>query len=59
VTFRFFISKSKLSAKEKRRERNPAVAWKAWERSLKYHYGITADLYHQMLDEQGGVCAIC
>lgn len=35
------------------------MARKAWERSLKRKYGITADQYQQMLEEQGGVCAIC
>jgi hypothetical protein len=27
--------------------------------SLKKHYGITKDTYDAMLDEQGGVCALC
>lgn len=28
-------------------------------RSLRHRYGIDAKRYDQMLDEQGGVCAIC
>lgn len=54
--------KSKPSAKDRRKayyRENPDVARKAWERSLKRKYGITADQYHQMLAEQGEVCAIC
>ena len=31
--------------------------WK--DTKLRYHYGIGFDRYSQMLEDQGGVCAIC
>ena len=30
-----------------------------WERHLKSNYGITGEMYKEMLTNQGGVCAIC
>lgn len=27
--------------------------------NLKYHFGITIDDYNQMVQKQGGLCAIC
>ena len=32
---------------------------KNWARSLARNFGITAEEYYKMLEEQNGVCAIC
>lgn len=30
-----------------------------WAYMIEYKFGVTAEQYYQMLEEQGGVCAIC
>lgn len=47
------------------REKKRLAYWKAGgkedrqARNLKRHYGLTPDVYDQMRDAQGNVCAIC
>jgi len=43
------------SKERKRYAESPAK----WERHLRSKYGITAAVYFEMLDAQGGCCAIC
>jgi len=35
------------------------MAKSTWERSLKFHYGITIEDWHAMLIAQSGRCDIC
>ena len=51
----------KVKETEKRyRENHPdMVALKQRKAHLKRRYGITIEIYNQMLEEQGGVCKIC
>ena len=43
-------------AKRRSKERNPDGVWASY---IAKTFGITADDYYRMLEEQGGVCAIC
>lgn len=47
--------------KEQRKDPEKRALWSEYRRrsTLKNRYGITADTYDKMYEEQGGVCAIC
>lgn len=45
-----------LARRKKWVAENP-IGWRSAQ--WKYHYGIDADKYRQMLEDQGGNCAIC
>lgn len=32
---------------------------KSWKNQIKYRYGVTLEIYEEMLLKQNGVCAIC
>lgn len=42
-----------------RKRKSQGSAEKNWEYDLKRKFGITRERYEAILDEQGGVCAIC
>lgn len=48
-----------LRMREVRRLSYPGRRDKVRDEQLKLRYGITLEIYKQMLDDQGDVCAIC
>lgn len=54
VTFKAADDPARYQRELRRRNRIKTKGY-----GLKKVYGITLDQYHKMLDEQGGVCAIC
>lgn len=51
--------RSKRSGYAKERRRRPEVKAALRDRHLQKRYGLTLAAYNQMLEAQGGVCAIC
>lgn len=48
------------AAMKERKKRDPSLYDRIeWKSKLKRLYGITPEQYHEMLANQGGVCAIC
>lgn len=49
-----------LEKEKNRKQRDPTIYRRVeWPSKLKNLYGITVDIYYQMLENQGGGCAIC
>lgn len=44
------------AARQSRRQADP---FKAWSTTLSERFGITAEQYNALLEEQGGCCALC
>lgn len=53
-------NKDKIAKRSKAyRDAHPEVVAKMWENSIRSLFGINADDYNKMFDEQGGCCAVC
>jgi hypothetical protein len=59
---RAYYAKNRITLLEERRKKyatDPTYRTKVRDREIKSRYGMTADDFTAMLDEQGGRCAIC
>lgn len=37
----------------------PNVSHRKWQKDIERRYGVTEEQYNELLEKQGGVCAIC